>query len=124
MSHAVINAPEHPETAPDDDLLDGLVDPDSEAPHRCITLGDPDLQRQLIAAVLKDEQCLRAAVKAVEADSFTTRGHKLAVGIAFAFFREHGSVCPPSILRPKLKEALGDRADAVVHIAELNTILD
>jgi hypothetical protein len=80
-----------------------LVDPDAGALSTLAPVfDDPDLQAQLVSAIIGDADWLVYASKHINPKGFTDKGNAALVRIAFSCFEKYGKVPPVAVLRAEM----------------------
>jgi len=108
------------DTIPD---LEGLEDPDAYEPEPILPFTD-DIQKELLAVILKDLGILHFASKRLNPICFQLRTHKLLAEIAFTFYEQHKQLPTKSILTEELRRRTKSDSNPAIHLVELETVYE
>ena len=108
------------ETLPD---LEGLEDPDAYEPEPILPFTD-DIQKELMAVILKDLGILHFASKRLNPLCFELRTHKLLAEIAFNFYGQHKQLPSKAILKEELRRRTKSDSNPAIHLVELETVYE
>lgn len=103
--------------------LDGLEDPDAFESEPTLPFTD-DIQKELMAVILKDLGILHFASKRLNPISFVLRTHKLLAEIAFNFYEQHKQLPSKAILKEELRRRTKCDSNPAIHLVELETVYE
>ncbi len=103
-----------------------LLDPDASAYNGSGStipggFDDPELQRELVAAIVSDPHWLAFAYKKINPRDFTDKGHAALVSIAIGHYEAFGKVPAVPVLRAEIKERFKENKALPYYLSALET---
>jgi hypothetical protein len=99
-----------------------LIDPDAPKPD--VEIEDNAIVREIVGAILDDDEVIRAAHSLVKASQFVNKVHGAIVGVAFDHFERYDERPSRDALTHELRKRHGKQKDWDHYPAEITTCLD